>query len=313
MTLIFVSKDANPMYIALSTDIVDNKIAGASVVGGTVYLTDEDSWRIIETDTTLGDYNPVGDNVPVTIISPLESNGAVPVNIQDQHTEGVCLYLYRTDATPTLTSSIAIDDTVFDIDDNANISDGDAITLFEGIKFYQSLVVSSTATTVTVATPCDKIYTVAASIEVGPWNMAVDGSTVSQTFHIHPPPGVDFDIYTITISGLDDLGMDSTTFLGIVDGITNGVVIRAVNGTIKNMGLFVNNLGLEEFGYSMRFPPINKKSEYGMVARKNIRESNGISIRLRGADEDTIEVIIRDALQSQSLMAVIMNGHVVTD
>lgn len=266
---------------------------------------------IFKLNDTLGD---IGLRWPVVIDSPLEQNGAVPVNIQDQHTEPVCLYLHATTAEPVLTSEISIDDVVFAIDDNTDIVDGDAITLHDGTKFYQSLVVSSTVNSVTVATPFDKVFTVAGtSIHIGSWNMAVNGSVTPQTFSIHPPPDVDFDIYTITISALDELGMDSTTFLGIVDGITNGFLLRAVNGTIKNMGLFINNLGFEEFGYSLIFPPINKKSEYGMVARKNIRETNGVSIRLEGGAEDTIKAIVRDDLSSQSLLAVIMNGHVVTD
>ena len=56
MGLIFVGKETRPTYIALSSDIVANKISGASHVGGTVYLTDIDVWKIIEADLTLGEY-----------------------------------------------------------------------------------------------------------------------------------------------------------------------------------------------------------------------------------------------------------------
>ena len=242
----------------------------------------------------------------------VEANGGLAVNIQDQHSETVDLYLYRLDASPTLTSSIAVDDVIFDIDTNADISNGDVITIYEGTYFYQALVTSSTVITVTVSTPCDKVFTVAATVEVGPWNMAVDGTT-PQTFKIHPPAGLDFDIYGLTISGLSASSMDATTFLGIAGGITNGLLLRQVNAITKNLGLIVNNLGFEEFGYTVTYTTANKFSEYGVVMHKNISATNGVSLRLGGTTSDEIQAIIRDNLSVESLLAIIVKGHVVTD
>jgi len=304
MSLVFINKYAHPMYTALSTDIADNKIAGANTIGGTLYLTDTDVWKIVEVGGILGDYYPAG--------VPLESNNAVPVNIQDQHSESVDLYLHLDTAQPTLTSPIAVDEVVFDIDSNAGIAGGDAITIHEGAFFYQALVVSSTALSVTVSTPCDKVFTVDADMYIGAWNMAVDG-TVPKTFEVHPPPSLEFDIYSITISGLSETQMDGTTFLGIADGITNGLLLRVVDGQTKNLGLIVNNLGFEEFGYLTTYLGANKKSEYGMLSMKHVRDDNGVSIRLNGTTVDKFEAIIRDNLASESLMAVIIHGHVVTD
>lgn len=45
-----------PNYTALSTDIADNKISGASLSGATVFLTDTAVWKIILPDLTLADY-----------------------------------------------------------------------------------------------------------------------------------------------------------------------------------------------------------------------------------------------------------------
>lgn len=45
-----------PNYIALSSDISASKIAGASIVGATVYLTDSQEWKIILPDLTLADF-----------------------------------------------------------------------------------------------------------------------------------------------------------------------------------------------------------------------------------------------------------------
>ncbi len=43
-------------YIALSSDIADNKIVGASRVGGVVYLSNTGAYKVILPDLTLADF-----------------------------------------------------------------------------------------------------------------------------------------------------------------------------------------------------------------------------------------------------------------
>lgn len=56
MALKSISENSTPAFIALSTDIVDNKIAGASLVGKTVLTTNDGEWYIIKDDLTLSPY-----------------------------------------------------------------------------------------------------------------------------------------------------------------------------------------------------------------------------------------------------------------
>jgi hypothetical protein len=56
MALVHIGAMNVPNYTALSSDIIGNKISGASVVGDTIFLTDTASWKIILDDLTLGDY-----------------------------------------------------------------------------------------------------------------------------------------------------------------------------------------------------------------------------------------------------------------
>lgn len=68
MALQFISSNATPTYIALSTDIVGGKITGASLVGGTVLTTDDGGWYIIKKDLSLSTYAlPVGLNGTISI------------------------------------------------------------------------------------------------------------------------------------------------------------------------------------------------------------------------------------------------------
>lgn len=253
-------------------------------------------------------------NPKTGVIANIDAEGALDTIAQDPHTEAVDLYFTREDATPTLTAPIAVDALVLAVDSNTNVTDGDAITIMEGVNFFQSLVISSTANSITMTTPCDRAFTVAASVSVGPWNLAVDGSGTPQVFEACPPPGVDFDLYRITLSGLGaaDADMDGTTFLSIEDGITNGFLLRQVNGQSKNLGLFVNNLGLEELGFTLKFVTANKHAQEGMIASKSFRDRNGVSVRLIGEDGDCIRAVVRDNLASESLLAVIIHGHLVT-
>lgn len=58
MALKTLSNDSNnlPNYIALSTDVVDNKIPGAAMIGKIVFISDTNEWKIITADRTLADY-----------------------------------------------------------------------------------------------------------------------------------------------------------------------------------------------------------------------------------------------------------------
>ncbi len=75
MTLKFIRKDTAPTYIALSSDIVTNQIAGASIIGGTVFLTDTGDWKVISDDLTLENYTlPVVFGGSITIGTVTQGN-----------------------------------------------------------------------------------------------------------------------------------------------------------------------------------------------------------------------------------------------
>ncbi len=56
MALTFVGHMNVPNYTALSTDIASSAIPGASIIGGTVFTTDDAAWYIIKSDLTLASY-----------------------------------------------------------------------------------------------------------------------------------------------------------------------------------------------------------------------------------------------------------------
>jgi len=56
MSLTFIGEQKTPSYLALTTDISGSAIAGANIVGATVYITDTPAWYIIKPDLKLAPY-----------------------------------------------------------------------------------------------------------------------------------------------------------------------------------------------------------------------------------------------------------------
>jgi len=79
MTLHFVSRDISPNYTALSTDISGGKIAGANIIGATIYLTDTNVWKIINYDLSIGNYSEGGSDVNAEYSAQTQSSAVFPI------------------------------------------------------------------------------------------------------------------------------------------------------------------------------------------------------------------------------------------
>jgi len=244
--------------------------------------------------------------------TPLESNNAVPVNVQDQHSDAVELYMHVTEASPAITADTAIDDESVAVDALTGVGVGDAITIREGVRSYQSLVTSSADLTIGLASPLDFAFTTAAGACVGAWNIAVDGSETAKVAMLHVPPGASFDIYSIAVNMTDETAMDSAKFGGIA-ALSTGILFRSVNGHTKNLPLIVNNKGFFEIGFNVTYDSKAPSGVYGLSAVKNYSSVNGVSLRLDGATDDRLELHIRDDLTGLTSMNITCNGHVVTN
>lgn len=76
MTLIFISLDREPNYTALSTDIINGRIVGASIKGATVFLTNTQVWKIVDENLDIIDYK----NAPIELtINEIEGQGVAGV------------------------------------------------------------------------------------------------------------------------------------------------------------------------------------------------------------------------------------------
>ena len=235
---------------------------------------------------------------------------AVDVNIKDQFTDAIDLYAHIDKVIPSITIDTNIDDKSIIVDSIASIAAGDVIVIYELDRIFQSIVLSAAVNTVNFASPLDYAFTTNAIVHIGIWNLAVDGSVTPQVAHIKIPPTAKYAIHQINVSMTDNVVMDSAKFGGIAP-LTNGILFRVINSTIKNLPLIVNNIGFSEQGFNIDYDPKAPAGVYGFQAKKNYPEINGVSIGLDGKAGDELICIIQDDLTDLAMFNIAVNAHII--
>jgi len=191
--------------------------------------------------------NPVvyvaNDNISSVIVSPLESNGAIPVNIQDQHTPTVIVPLSEVINTSILSGNTSIGDITINISDIDGFIDGGFITIADPInqRYYIAHQIGDpVGNVITLDTPLDFDYIIGTQITTGSHNIAVDGSTITRIFSLRAGDSpisvpVTVDVTRIIFKGITDDVVDLSKFGDIDGGISNGLVLRRKDGFYNNI------------------------------------------------------------------------------
>jgi len=232
------------------------------------------------------------------------------IEIADTVCEPVDLYLYKTAATPTITSDASIGDLTLTVDAVTGVVVGHAITLFEGDRIHQNIVTVASGTTITLAAPLDYAYTTATTVETGAWNMAVDGSSTTQVYSIHAQPLANLMVHQINCSILDSTAMDDGKFGGIA-ALTNGIIMKYDDSIKKHLAVIVNNLGFWEIGFDAEYSDKAPAGQYGFKARRDLDRVSGTVLELTGSDSAEFQIHVQDDLTDLDLMACTINGHIV--
>lgn len=288
------------------------------------YDTNEESNQSVlrRVTSTIGVQNTTKTGLDVNIVGPLESNGAMPVNIQDQHTEIVEFYLQQVvDATLTIITDTAINDLVVTVSSAAEPVDGNLVCFREETHFYQAEILSHAANgvnwDVTLDTPLDFAFTTAGGCALSNKNMAVNGSVTPVEFVFSAAgvtAGTEFDITRVIFHITDNVAMDSGTFGG-VPKLDNGVVLRVENSITKNIFNAKSNGDFADHAYDIEFDPKAPAGEYSFRCRKTFagQSKSGVTIRLATNTSDQLVLIVQDDLTDLTDFHVVVNGHVVTD
>ena len=271
-----------------------------------------------ESDTTWYQYSgqtSIYDSVNDRSLT-IESNNALPVNIQDQTTEIVDLYFNQNLDAVTLASNRSIDDTSFDLVAGHGASVGNTLCLVEAGRYTQTTILSVVTNTITVDTPLDFAYTTAATCHLGEHDLSTTAGSLAtpQIYSIQPPPTVEWDIVRIMIHIEDGTVMDSAKFGGITR-LTNGVVLRVKNGIYKNIFNVKSNGEISERAYDIEYDPKAPAGVYGFRCRRTFggQSKNGVVIRLDGDADDALQVLVQDDVTGLTHFHIIAQEHVVTD
>jgi hypothetical protein len=232
-------------------------------------------------------------------------NTALGVFIQDQTTPVLTVPLLQGRAILTLAVDTVIDSNVINVDAGHGVVVGEVIEIADVVlrKFMQSQAVGTTATTITLDQPINRVYTIADSVvQASIQDMLVNGSVTPQVFSVLPLPSQSGDMVRIILElrGDSNASMDFTTF-GSEPALVNGCVLRikGVDGNFINLFNFKSNSDFIEQGFDHSFlEPKGGNTQSGFVARVTWggQSKHGVVIRLDGSLGEELQIVIQDDL-----------------
>jgi hypothetical protein len=246
---------------------------------------------------------------------PIEANGGVATNVQDQTSDIAFGPLYIDQNTGNLLASpTAINDYTISLSPGHGAIIGDIIVLRENSHHFWAEILSFATDVATIDRPLDYAFSTGSEVSIGDANLNKNGSGTVVTGHLVPPIGTSWDVTRLHVRIVDNVVMDSAKFGGI-SALTRGVVLRRVNGNYKVIANAKSNGDLATFAYSDKYDDKAPAGVYGFLSKYVFggQGNAGVAIRLEGVDADELQVLVQDDLTDLILVQVIAIGHVVVD
>lgn len=246
----------------------------------------------------------------------------IDVNIQDQASELLSLFLGEMKDTVTILSNTSKNDVTLDVESTGYTPlVGEFICLQEDTKITQAEITAVTPIagnqyTLGIAIPLDYAYTTAGGCMILNVDMDVNGSGTPVVFQVKPKPGTRWDITrmmtSMVLTGAGDDGL-----FGDQTALTNGVYYRKEDSTESN-NLFnaKENADYALEGYDIAYPTRSGGGgSYGMRSRITFagQSKQGVVIRLDGDTNDSFTATVRDDLTGIVKFRTKIQGHVVED
>lgn len=244
------------------------------------------------------------------------------VNVQDQSSELLSLYLGKVLDTITVLNNTTKDDMEIDIETTGTTPlVGDYICLQEDSKISQEEIVTVTSLggnqyRIGLNMPLDSSFTTASGCKLLDIDMAKDGSVTEIPFEVGPKVGIKWDITRmITSMVLDSAGDDG--LFGNISALDNGVYYRKEDSDESN-NIFnaKENSDYALEGYDVEYPVRSGGGgSHGFRSRITFagQSKQGVVIRLNGDTGDTFKVVVRDDLTDIITFRTKIQGHVVED
>jgi len=257
------------------------------------------------------------ETLDVNIASPLETNGAIPVNIQDQTSRAFDVYFSQiVGVTSTLVNTAVIDSFDIVVSTGHGITVGDQLVIYDAVadRLYVGGALSVTVDTVGLDTPLNFAFDSTSSIiSRSTKEMDVDGSSTRQVFSVSPPIGIEIDVTRVMFKIITDDYPELDMFGDIVGGIVKGVVMRSVNGETVNYFNLKTNGEMVNLMYDVSFYEAAKHGVNGLGGRLTYGGASKHGVTIRLGQGDALELIIQDDLTDLISFRMIASGHVVED
>jgi hypothetical protein len=237
-------------------------------------------------------------------------NIVYPTEVQDQYSKYVQRFLTSKLNTVTLSSTTVIGSRVVNLQSGHQVVAGNMLCLFDDLWSYQGTVVNVATDQITVDAPLDHTFGPSTTES---WrttrNMNVNGAVTPAIFGIHPPRKEDWDINQLELTMVSNVAMDSAKF-GSLTALTNGLVCRINDGTIRNLFVAHTNGELAVFS-DARYDDKAPSGSYGYAVRKtfNSQSQAGVTVRICGENRERFEAIVQDDLSSLLVFFIMVRGH----
>jgi hypothetical protein len=265
---------------------------------------------------TNGDDITDANPVPISIQQPIDSlSGGVEISVQDQTTppldalfaQEVSSFTLASDTTASTITTLEYD---FEATAGHGIIVGDELILLDvvGNRSLQAQATAVVGDTITLDRPIDHVYPAAISLgRVTTTNMAVDGSTTPQIFTLRAG-SVPVDVVRYLITMLSANSMDDGKF-GSLAALTNGLVLRIVNGFQKTIFCFKTNGEIKQFCYDLQYASKSAAGTNGLSARITFAGQDKHGVAMRISTGDVIQWVVQDDLTGMLNIQCSVQGH----
>jgi len=252
---------------------------------------------------------------------PIERNGGVPVNLQDQTTRAIFVKFNEVSNStdldiPAVKGAYTIKPT-----DTTGFVDGRYIILFdpdsENFSFYTQIGAPAVGV-VTLDCPIDFSYPAGAFVDTAITDMSVNGSGVPRVFGLRgvgAPPGVNIkvDITNIIFQCITASPI-SLVELGDITKLTRGLVLRKRNNIIENIFNIKTNA---EIASIMSFTPYAatnpQQGTDGFISKLTFTGQENVGVAPRLPIGDDLELLNQDNLTAITSLNAMAIGHIVTN
>jgi len=203
--------------------------------------------------------------------------------------------------------------TIFVSNNNGRVSVGDEIQLLDVVanwEFYAIAKITNGDGSVILDRPIDHTFTTNTCInQTVTSEMAVDGSLTNQIFTVRAGTNP-IDITRILLVISDAGSMDDGKF-GVLASLSNGVVVRTVDGFNKTIFNWKNNGEIGLFCYDTDYVaaaqgPAGSESFKARITFAG-QSKHGVALRLSG--DDVLQVVIQDNLSGLDSFKIVAQGH----